>query len=47
MMVCSDRVMVLDAGQIAEFGSPAELLRNPRGIFTSLCKSAGVLGSEA
>lgn len=32
----SDRVLVMDNGQLAEFDSPSELLKNPNGIFTSL-----------
>ncbi|XP_004616472.1 ATP-binding cassette sub-family C member 2 [Sorex araneus] len=37
----SDRVMVLDKGQIVEFGSPEELLQND-GPFHSMAKEAGV-----
>ena len=42
-MVCSDRVMVLDAGQIVEFGPPSELLQNHNGVFYGMCKAAGLL----
>jgi ABC-type proline/glycine betaine transport system ATPase subunit len=41
---CSDRVIVLDAGQIAEFASPRELLEQPRSIFAGMCKAAGITG---
>ncbi len=29
-----DRVLVLDKGRVAEFGSPKQLLANPNGIFS-------------
>lgn len=41
----SDRVIVLDAGQIVEFGSPAELLQNSQGVFHGMCKAAGLTRS--
>ena len=39
----SDRVMVLDAGNVAEFDSPKNLLANDRTIFYSLAKDAGIV----
>jgi len=36
-----DRVMLLDAGKIAEFDKPATLLRDTSSKFYSLCKAAG------
>ena len=36
----ADRVMVLDAGEIAEFGSPADLMRKPGGHFRGLIEEA-------
>ncbi|KAG7393122.1 hypothetical protein PHYPSEUDO_012458 [Phytophthora pseudosyringae] len=33
-----DKIAVMDAGQVAEFGSPAELLARPDSIFASLAK---------
>ncbi|KAF8331910.1 uncharacterized protein EI90DRAFT_3154324 [Cantharellus anzutake] len=36
-----DRIMVMDAGQIAEFDSPKNLLKNENGIFYSMCKKTG------
>ncbi|GLC35697.1 hypothetical protein PLESTB_000485000 [Pleodorina starrii] len=35
-IVDSDRILLLEAGQMAEYGSPAELLRNPTSHFRSL-----------
>ncbi|KAI9987887.1 hypothetical protein PInf_024142 [Phytophthora infestans] len=32
----SDRILVMEKGSVAEFGSPAELQRKPNGIFKSL-----------
>jgi len=37
----SDRVMVLNAGEIAEFDKPAKLLDNPKGLFTSMVNATG------
>lgn len=35
-IVDSDRILLLDAGRVAEYGSPAQLLRNPTSHFRSL-----------
>lgn len=40
----SDRIVVLDRGTVAEFDTPAELVRK-RGLFYELVKEAGLLGS--
>jgi ATP-binding cassette subfamily C (CFTR/MRP) protein 4 len=32
----SDKILVMDAGRVAEFGEPQQLLQNPDGIFYSL-----------
>ncbi|XP_076459189.1 multidrug resistance-associated protein 1-like [Babylonia areolata] len=37
------RILVLDAGEIAEFDSPQELLQNPDSIFYDMAKSAGLV----
>eukprot|EP01134_Creolimax_fragrantissima_P008215 CFRG8215T1 len=42
----SDRILVLDAGKVAEFDSPANLLANSRSIFYGLVKEDGTLGSN-
>jgi ABC-type multidrug transport system fused ATPase/permease subunit len=38
----SDRVVVLDKGEVAEFDTPAELIRK-RGAFYGLVREAGLL----
>eukprot|EP00210_Caulerpa_lentillifera_P008090 g7724.t1 len=40
-IIDGDKVMVLDKGSLGEFGSPAELLDDPHGIFTSMVKETG------
>ncbi|NWR33041.1 MRP2 protein, partial [Tachuris rubrigastra] len=42
----SNRVMVLQAGQIVEFDSPEELLQK-QGIFSSMAKDAGIANTES
>lgn len=37
-----DRICVMDAGQIAELDSPAELWKNEGGIFRSMCDRSGI-----
>lgn len=41
----SDRIVVLDRGTVAEFDTPAELIRRG-GKFYELVKEAGLLDSE-
>ena len=41
----SSRVLVLDAGKIAEFDSPQALLRNDQSVFYGMAKEAGLLQS--
>ena len=36
-----DRVIVMDRGRVAEFDTPANLLRNPDGMFTELVQKTG------
>ena len=40
----SDRIIVLDRGTVAEFDTPAELVRQ-RGLFYDLVKEANLLSS--
>lgn len=42
----SDRVMVLDKGEIREFDSPKKLLENPQGIFTGMVEATGPSSAE-
>lgn len=39
-----DRVLVMDAGEPAEFDTPQNLITRPNGIFKSLCANAGIKG---
>ena len=37
----SDRVLVLDGGEVAEFGAPSQLLQRPAGAFSALVNQTG------
>lgn len=39
----SDRILALDHGEVREFDSPANLMRNPDSIFYNLCKQGNYL----
>ncbi|GLH03562.1 ATP-binding cassette sub-family C member Sur [Gryllus bimaculatus] len=41
----SDRVLVMDAGTVAEFDHPWRLLQRPNGVFSKLVKETGPLAS--
>lgn len=45
-IIDSDRILVMDAGRVAEFAPPSELLRTEGSIFAQLCKQTGT-GSYA
>ncbi|KAJ3361542.1 hypothetical protein GGF31_002219 [Allomyces arbusculus] len=36
-----DKVLVMDHGRVVEFGAPADLLRNPEGVFYHMCRESG------
>ncbi|KAG8807550.1 hypothetical protein FRC17_004416 [Serendipita sp. 399] len=38
-----DRVIVMDAGKIVENGPPSQLIRDPNGVFYSMCAKAGIV----
>lgn len=40
-----DRILVMDAGQVAEFGKPHDLLQNPTGLLTKLVNQTGQTNS--
>ncbi|KRZ36394.1 Multidrug resistance-associated protein 1 [Trichinella pseudospiralis] len=42
-IIDNDRIMVLDAGRIAEFEPPQQLLNNKNSIFYSMAKDAGLV----
>lgn len=42
----SDKVLVLDKGEVAEFESPRSLLDNRNSIFYGMAKDAGLVGQQ-
>lgn len=40
-IIDADRVLVLDAGSVAEFDEPIVLLKNEDSIFSAMCRSTG------
>jgi ABC-type multidrug transport system fused ATPase/permease subunit len=40
-IVSRPKIMVLDEGQVAEYGTPKELWCNTDGIFRAMCESCG------
>ncbi|KAI8891931.1 hypothetical protein BC833DRAFT_533522, partial [Globomyces pollinis-pini] len=38
-----DKIIVLEKGELAEFGTPQELLDNPDSLFYSLAKESGLV----
>lgn len=46
-IIDSDRVLVVDAGKIAEFDTPANLLANSESKFYALASEAGLVNGES
>ena len=44
-IVDSDRILVLEAGEIAEFDTPEALMKNPQSHFSALLRSSRGAGS--
>ncbi|XP_067934559.1 ATP-binding cassette sub-family C member 2-like [Watersipora subatra] len=42
-IIDSDRVLVMDQGNVAEFGAPQDLLANEKSVFHGMAKEAGIL----
>ncbi|KAG9125516.1 hypothetical protein FRC07_007298 [Ceratobasidium sp. 392] len=40
-VIDNDRILVLDAGQVVEFDTPANLLKREGGLFHEMCKKSG------
>ncbi|KAG9077901.1 hypothetical protein FRC06_008643, partial [Ceratobasidium sp. 370] len=40
-VIDNDRILVLNAGQVVEFDTPADLLTKEGGIFHEMCKKSG------
>lgn len=45
-IIDSDRVMVLDKGEVVELDSPQQLLNNTQSIFYSMAQDAGIVGGN-
>ncbi|KAH7322247.1 ABC transporter type 1, transmembrane domain-containing protein [Rhizoctonia solani] len=40
-VIDNDRILVLDAGRVAEFDTPKKLLEKPNGVFHEMCRKSG------
>ena len=41
-----DKILVLDAGRVAEFDSPQNLLEQTSSVFYSMCRDNGLVASQ-
>lgn len=42
----SDKILVLDQGNVAEFETPSDLLNNKNSIFYGMAKDAGLVSNN-
>ncbi|GME75126.1 unnamed protein product [[Candida] boidinii] len=45
-IIDSDRILVLEKGEVAEFDTPANLLKKKDSLFYSLCKEGGLVNDD-
>ncbi|GMF00722.1 unnamed protein product [Ambrosiozyma monospora] len=45
-IIDSDKIIVLEKGEVAEFDTPANLLKKKDSLFYSLCKEGGLVHDE-
>lgn len=45
-VVASDKILVMDAGQAAEYGTPADLMVKPDGVFASMVQETGTATAQ-
>ncbi|CDO74908.1 hypothetical protein BN946_scf184988.g15 [Trametes cinnabarina] len=45
-IISYDRILVMDAGKIAEFDTPVNLFKKPGGIFRTMCERSGITLEE-
>ncbi|KAJ7669805.1 hypothetical protein B0H14DRAFT_3538606 [Mycena olivaceomarginata] len=45
-IISYDRILVLDAGKLAEFDTPLNLFNKDEGLFRSLCDKSNITSSD-